>query len=158
MNKVVIEPSAASVAESKALAGLTPEQIAQRYVQLPMLPYGSRITIAKMAAMNFDFQRRTHLGILSYGDLRRVGSSSDFPLARDPALEYTDIEQVSPVTITTDAGVVYRVPQLRWFPLTDIVNGILIKQGRLLPVTVRLDDKNKWLVVLADILNDLKPQ
>ena len=84
----------------------------------------------------------------------RIRCPSEFEKATDPNLDYTDEEQVAPAIIVSNEQK-YRVRKELWFPLRDIVDRILIKQGitnkKCLPIKVFLDYKDQFMVKLFNL-------
>jgi hypothetical protein len=132
--------------------------IVQEYINLPLLPEDVEITIDKMGLYNY-------LGYGGSGDIVKYGefTSADpitYPLGTNPKIDYMPSEGVSPIKITDINGVMYKVDDIMWFPLTDIYNGILIKQqqtgNRFFPQTIYIDkmvgNKLKWMSTLKNII------
>ncbi|XP_050537702.1 uncharacterized protein LOC126903547 isoform X2 [Daktulosphaira vitifoliae] len=161
--KFGIIPSEEAVKINSMLEKQTVPEIVRDYQNLSIIPYGETVSIIKLGGMNFDFMERKHLGLIKYGDFRAF-YPNEYPVATDPLQDYTFDDQVTPVRIITDKGT-FRVSHILWFPLTDIISGILLKQfqinKKLLPIEVFIDQKNQWLCKLFnlvghDIISNLK--
>jgi len=136
----------------------TPKQLAVEYLQLPILPYKKNVVLHKIIALNFDPVTKKSVGTLEYSLFRQL-RPVEFPACVDESLDYKDNELVSPVRfiLEVDGAVTeYRTPMKLWFPLTDIVSGIMKKQTitgkKILPHTLYLDEKDQWLVTLMNLV------
>jgi hypothetical protein len=111
------------------------------------------IKIDKIAVLNYNLLKNHYQNKIRYLPFR-VRCPDEFEKAINPLLDYEDEEQVAPVIIYS-GNQKYRVKKGLWFPLRDIVNNILIKQGKTfkkcLPIKVFIDDKDQFMVELLDI-------
>jgi hypothetical protein len=128
-------------------------QIAELYNDTKMIPYGSTLTITKISSINFDHEKREHLGMLTYSAFRQID-----PKTFRNAEEYRSDEQVCPVYIVDSDGNEYKVPELLWSILTDIISEIMYKQSmqqcEIFPHEFLIDDKNKWIDYFFDFMSD----
>ncbi len=157
---VIFLPSSDSIIESERLATMCEVEIIREYLNYPLIPYNEIIKIDKIAILNFHPVERKHLGIIRYGQFRAF-DPVEFYECKDPKLDYEDADQVSPAIIISN-GMKYRTPQVLWYPLSDVVSGIQIKQSlvlkttgylsKLLPIEVFIDDKNQWMVRLFNLV------
>ncbi|XP_054262029.1 uncharacterized protein LOC128986003 isoform X2 [Macrosteles quadrilineatus] len=156
----VVEATPASLEESERLQNLSESQVAEDYLRNPPLPVNQEITIDKLGILNFNLITKEHNGLLRYGALR-IKRPDLFPEAKDPEFDYTDEEQVSPV-IVISGDKKYRTDQLLWFPLSDAIAGITMRQGvirkKLLPIKVMIDEKNQWVARLLNLAKMGKSQ
>jgi hypothetical protein len=160
----LILPSQSSVSESHRLQKLSPSDIAQEYYKLPLLPTNQELTIAKIGVMNWNPADRSSNDTLTYKMFSDI-DVNEFPLGHEPQYDYMPDEAVSPVTIQDNNGVIYKVPMILWFILSDIAGGILIKQGhtfrKVLPFSVYIDEnfglemktkKQNWICKLMNYI------
>lgn len=166
----VFIPSANVVRETRRMNNLSAQELVQEYVSLPLLPVGVNIQIDCITVWFWDSIKRKSLPRVSYG-LFTAKNPDEFPVARDVRYEYAADEQISPVIIKDVDGHKYRVPQLLWFPLIDIYDAIIRKQGktfkRVLPCSVFIDNLQsnnpmQWMAQLANhvgykYIKDLPP-
>ena len=129
------------------------------YCNLPRLPLKNQISISNIIIMN------TKYGILSDID------ENEFPRGENPSIDYLADEIVSPVIIEDVNGKQYKTPMNVWFILSDIYNGIRLKEKltlkKVLPFTVfigdeyfNIRDKPNWIYKLMtfvgiDIINSI---
>jgi hypothetical protein len=160
----IILPSQSSVFESHRLQKLSSSDIALEYYKLPFLPTNQDITIVKIGILNWNPIERSSNDLLTYkmfSDLDKIA----YPEGTEPQYDYMPDESVSPVTIQDINGVVYKVPMVLWFILSDISGGILLKQGqtlrKVLPYTVHVEDnyglqmntkKQNWICKLMNFV------
>lgn len=153
--KKVLVPSKESINQSLKIASQSEEEIATDYLNLPTLPVNQKLKIDKIGIINFKCLTKQHLGHLTYGTFRKLNPELFFA-CQDPELDYEDDDQVSPAIIISGENK-YRVDQVLWFPLSDIIVNILKKQGatgkKLLPIEVDIDSKNQWMVPLFNLAN-----
>lgn len=149
----IILPSVEALQKSIKLSTQTPDEIVDDYLTLPTLPYGTTITIDKIGCLNYDPLTKKQLGNLVYKHFR-LKSPAEFPECKNPKVDYTDDDQVSPVIIIS-GDVKYRVKMLLWFPLCDIFTSILSRQSalnkKLLPIDVLIDEKDQFMVKLMNL-------
>lgn len=149
-SKAILVPSAEAVRKSIELSTQTPDAIVDDYLNLPPLPYGSTITIDKIGCLNYNPLTKEHMGMLSYGHFRRA----EFPECKNPLLDYTDDDQVSPVIITS-GNLKYRAKMRLWYPLCEVFSLILTRQSalnrKLLPIRVLIDEKDQFMVKLMNL-------
>lgn len=152
-NISILIPSADAIRNSVKLSAQTPDEIVDDYLSLPKLPYGTTIRIDKIGCLNFNPLTKKQLGILPYKNFR-LKCPTEFPECKNPDNDYTDDEQVSPVIIIS-GDVKYRVKMLLWFPLCDAFSSILSRQSamnkKLLPISVLIDEKDKFMVKLLNL-------
>ncbi|KAG4078018.1 hypothetical protein HA402_002069 [Bradysia odoriphaga] len=152
-SNAILLPSAEALRKSIELSTQTPDAIVDDYLSLPTLPYGTTITIDKIGCLNYNPLTKEHTGILPYKHFRSK-CPAEFPECKDPDLDYTDDEQVSPVIITS-GNVKYRVKMVLWFPLCDVFSLILSRQSalnkKLLPIRVLIDEKDQFMVNLMNL-------
>lgn len=121
---------------------MSKQDIAREYVAYPLIPYNTTIVIKKIGALN-------PLGkCLNYGLFRNL-NPDEFKECVDPSLDYTNDEEVTPITIETNDNNIYRVNYVHWFPLSDAVKQICEKQAKigrkLLPIELFIDQENQWI-------------
>ena len=147
--------------------------IINEYTSLPLLPVSQKITVQKIGVYNWDTQKREARSMMNYG-LFTANNLVDYPVAKNPILEYKSDEQVSPVVIIDKQGNKYKTHMIHWFPLIDIHDGIILKQSltrqKILPFTVFIDENSsapkihhKWIQNLFNLvglrfINSLEPQ
>lgn len=98
---------------------------------------------------------------------------SEYPECKNHQIEYRPDEPVSPVVIIDSEGNKYRTHMIHWFLLTDIHDGIILKQSlvrrKILPFAVFIDENKsiplagKWIVEIMNlvgiqIISKLKPR
>lgn len=149
----VLVPSADAVLNSNKLKSQTPEEIVAEYLSLPKLPYGKKIRIDKIACLNYDPLTKQHTGLLAYNSFRQK-CPEEFPACKNPNVDYTDDDQVSPV-IFISGDTKFRVKMLLWFPLCDAFSQILKRQGqlgrKLLPIDVVIDENDQFMVTIMNL-------
>lgn len=152
-SNAILIPSIEAIINSFKLSAQTPDEIVDEYLNLPKLPYGSTITIDKIGCLNYNPLTKEQPGGLPYKHFR-LKCPEEFPECKNPDLEYTDDEQVSPVIIIS--GIIkYRVKMLLWFPLCDTFSSILSRQSalnkKLLPISVLIDEKDQFVAKLMNL-------
>lgn len=131
--------------------------LSKHYLNYLELPKETTIKITKIGVINWDFLEKKHKGKLIYGVFRKI-DPLNFPKCEDPKLDYEDLEQISPVYIADENGNKYKTPQMYWFPLTDLIDGILKQQmytkRKVFPVEIFIDkNPNKWMASLFKLVN-----
>lgn len=153
MEARVFVPSNASITESARLSTQSEEEIAKEYLSYPELPLNQKLKIDKIGIINFNCVTKETLGQLKYGTFRKINPEL-FLACKDPEMDFEDHDQVTPAVIISGEQK-FRVDQLLWFPLSDIMNKIIMKQGRigrkLLPIEVFIDNRNQWMVPLFNL-------
>lgn len=156
----ILIPSVEAIRNSIKLSAQTPDEVVDDYLNLPNLPYGTTITIDKIGCLNYNPLTKEHLGVLPYKHFR-LKCPEEFFECKNPDLEYTDDEQVSPVIIISGT-IKYRVKMLLWFPLCDIFSKILLKQSalnkKLLPISVLIDEKDQFMATLMNLALTSRPR
>lgn len=149
----ILVQSNSAVEEALRLSNQSEEEIARDYLNYPMVPINQTLRIDKIGIINFNCFTKEKLGNLTYGAFRKLDPELFFP-CKDPKLDYEDHEQVAPAVIIS-GDQKYRVDQLLWYPLSDIIVDIIKTQGRtgrkLLPVEVFIDENNQWMVPLFNL-------
>lgn len=151
--KVFVMPSEDALRNSIKMSTQTPDEIVDDYLNLPTLPYGKTIRIDKIGCLNYDPLTKKQMGILPYKNFR-VKCPEEFPVCKNPNVDYTDDDQVSPVIIIS-GDMKYRVKMLLWYPLCDAFTSILTRQSalnkKLLPIDVLIDEKDQFMVKLMNL-------
>lgn len=149
----IIISSKEALSESIRLSSQSEEEIATEYLNYPVLPINCNIRIDKIGIINFNALTKQTLGKICYGTFRKLNPDL-FCACKDPHMDYEDHDQVTPVLIIS-GDTKYRVHQTLWFPLSDILGGILTRQGslrkKLFPIEVFIDDNNQWIVPLFNL-------
>jgi len=175
-NKQSIIYSNSSIDWHNAMMTKSVEDIVKEYINFPILPTNKEITISKICVYNWDPLTRRALDLIKYNVFTSI-NSIDFPIGFNEKTEYMPDEYVSPVIIIDKNNIKYKVDCLYWFPLIDVHDGIIIKQGiinkKVFPYTVFIDENvidvktqkptNKWILSLLnlvgyDILMNLRDQ
>lgn len=146
----MIIPSKESLIQSARLEHQSEEDIVREYMAHPVMPINQKLRIDKIGIINMDCLTQQKLGKLKYGTFRKLYPEVFFE-CKDPNSDYTDTDQVAPAVIIS-GETKYRVNQILWLPLSDIISGIIKKQGKtgkkILPIEVFVDDKDQWMVPL----------
>lgn len=153
-NVQVVIPSDDAIRNSLKLGAQTPDEVVDDYLNLPKLPYGETITIDKIGCLNYNPLTKQQSGILPYKNFR-LKCPEEFPQCKNPNVDYTDDDQVSPVVIIS-GNVKYRVKMLLWLPLCDAFAAILKRQSssmnrKLLPINVLIDERDQFMVKLMNL-------
>ena len=103
------------------------------------------------------------MGLLTYSLFTDI-NPEEYPIGKDNQLDYMPDDQVSPVVIIDTENNKYKIKDLYWFPLTDIHDKIIIKQGKtnkkIFPQRIFIDETkknseghftNKWIVELMNL-------
>jgi hypothetical protein len=139
----------------------SPEALVRDYIALPLLPVNKYITIAKLGIYNWENGRSGNL--LKYQMFTNI-DRTEFPEGKNPQLDYMPNEGVSPVVIIDITNKKYRVADLFWFKLSDIYEGLMLKQRKtnkkVFPLKIFIDENiidkksgfvsNKWLSTLTN--------
>jgi hypothetical protein len=153
MTSFIFQPSIDSIINSIRLKDLSEDEIINEYLNYPKLPYGKTIKIDKISILNYNALTNEYQNKITYLPFR-IRLPDEFEEAKDPNLDYTDAEQVSP-DINISNNQKFRVKKDLWFPLRDIVNKILIKQGKTnkkcLPINIFIDDKDQFMLKLFNL-------
>lgn len=106
-----------------------------------------------IACINYDPLTKQHTGLLAYNFFRQK-CPEEFPECKNPNVDYTDDDQVSPV-IFISGDTKFRVKMLLWFPLCDAFSQILTRQNKLgrklLPIDVVIDEKDQFMVTIMNL-------
>lgn len=137
-----------------ASLAISPSKFAKEYISLPMLPYGKTIRIDKIRCYNYNAVTKQHQGYITYRPFR-LECPQEFPLCQNPQNDYEDNEQVGPIVVTS-GDTNYKVKMVLWFPLSDIVGRIIIKQSKLgrklFPIhNVFIDEEDQFMVKLFNV-------
>ena len=138
--------------ENVRLNHMTPESIANEYINYPILPYGKKVQVWGIGVIN------PHKDIGLVYRLFRERNPTEFSKGTDEKLHFMDHEEISPVKLRIKVhGEITecRVNPNLWYPLKDICMAIQIKQGRvhrkLLPIEIYIDTNNQWLCNLMNL-------
>ena len=159
--------------EKLRLANYSVEQLVADYLSLPLLPVNKTVEIDKISIMAYDPILHQAQKCIRYDAFTRA-NAQEFPPGSNPHKDYMPYEYVSPVIIIDSVGTRFRIHDLWWFALSNIHDGICLKQAmngvRLLPisvfideaVTTRLGKQVRWIsqlrnLVGIDILQALPP-
>ena len=161
-SKRVVLSETARVA-SKNYKNYTNLEIVKDYMQLEMLPTNKDLIIDKIGVYNWDSVNKKPRNLIKYGLFTSL-KPDEFPLGVNPELDYMPEDDVSPVVIISTNGVKYRVDDLLWFPLVEISDAVMLKQGKtgqkVFPQKIFIDEtiineegykSNKWIANLKNL-------
>ena len=161
MNQYRFIPSSTTIL--KPPAGKTENDIVTEFINLPTLPTNQEICIKKIIILNHGFRKTGPL--LKYSTFTAI-NPTEYPEGKEEDAEYMPYDNVSPIIISDMDDVEYKVDQHHWFALTDIYDGVLLKQGmtrkKIFPQKIFIDNSCEWIRTLMnlvgiDIIINLEP-
>ena len=154
--------SKSSIEETLRLINTSPFNVVKEYIDLPILPTNEYLNISKIGVYNWDPIKKKHRGLLTYSLFTDI-NSDEYPAGKDEQLDYMRDDQVSPILFIDTENNRYKINHLFWYPLTDIHDNILIKQGKtgrkIFPQRIFIDEtiktrkgySNNWIVELMNL-------
>ena len=128
-------------------------RIIDTYVNLPILPMCMQINVKKIGVFNWNPRQGEPGDMMKYSMFSKL-KPLDYPEGVNEDIDYMAEDCVAPVIIVDTQGVVCRTSHELWGILSNIHDGIIIKQGmngnKIFPKTLFIDHKNFWV---CDLLN-----
>jgi hypothetical protein len=128
-------------------------QLAYNYLSKPSMPFGEKLWLQKVVALNYDHNLLEYKGLVTFGDFK-VNESKFFQkdLQASPVLvslsKKKEVDEKNPATL-------YRTPVETWLALTDIQTASIHWEkanGRsAFPIRLDLDTDYKFIEYLIDI-------
>jgi hypothetical protein len=137
--------------------------IIKEYISYQSLPTQKEINIFKLGVYNWNQNERISGDSLSYGMFTRT-DPIQYP-KHSPF--YSQYDSVSPIILIDTDGIKYRIDHIFWRVLTDICDGVMVKQSLTrkspFPQSIVIDNRSEWIeqlfrLVGPDIMIGLKPQ